>query len=161
MNYTLWIFVSVFFVLTACDRIEIRKEEYPNGALKARWEVTVSSGEESKNGVSEEFWDNKRPKSIVNFVDDKEHGVYRAYHKNGKMEAEIYFLNGAMDGDYKEWYDNGNKKRFAKYDEGKLDGKVKTWDVNENLVASAKFSDGNCESGDCKKLGHGVNVNLN
>jgi len=161
MKFPLWLSISILLMLTACERIETRTEEYPNGALKAKWEVTVSKEGEHKNGVSEEFWENKRPKSIVNFVDDKEHGVYRAYHMNGKMEAEIYFIEGNMHGEFKEWYDNGNKKRFAKYKNGKLNGNLKTWESNGNLVGSAKFSDGNCLVGDCGKLGHTIRVNVN
>jgi len=161
MKYMLWCSFPLLLVLSACERIETRTENYPDGALKARWEVTVSKEGEHKNGVSEEFWENKRPKSIVNFLDDKEHGVYRAYHVNGKMEAEIFFIEGNMHGDFKEWYDNGNKKRFADYKEGKLHGKLKTWDSSGNLVAAATFKDGSCTVGDCGKLGHKVNVNLN
>jgi antitoxin component YwqK of YwqJK toxin-antitoxin module len=100
-------------ILSACERLETRKEKYPSGKLKAKWEVTVSKKGEFKNGVYEEYWENGNSKSFVNYVDNKEHGLYRSHHENGKVEAEINFEKGLMHGDSKEWYDSGKKKRFG------------------------------------------------
>ncbi|MFC1584821.1 toxin-antitoxin system YwqK family antitoxin [Fibrobacterota bacterium] len=147
--------------LLACQRIETRKEKYPSGKLKARWEVTVSKEGEVKDGVYEEFYESGQAKSIVNYVDNKEHGVYRSYHENGKMESEIYFLEGLMDGSYKEWYDNGKKKRFAEYKDGQLHGSVKTWDSEGNVVAQGKFKKGACKKGDCNKISSGNAIRVN
>jgi len=44
-------------LISACQRIETRKEKYPSGKLKARWEVTVSKEGEMKDGVYEEFYE--------------------------------------------------------------------------------------------------------
>ncbi len=150
----------VLSVFLACEKIETRTEKFPNGNLKARYEVTVKKDVVTKNGVYEEFWENKRPKSIVNFVDNKQHGVYRSYYQNGKMESEIYYIHGDLHGESLEWYDNGKKKRSAKYKNGKLNGTLKTWDSSGSVVAEAKFSQGNCELGDCGKLGYKVRVNV-
>jgi antitoxin component YwqK of YwqJK toxin-antitoxin module len=152
--------VALFF-LAACQRVESRKEKYPSGKLKAKYEVTSSKEGELKNGVYEEYYENGKMKCIVNYVDDKKHGVYRSYHESGKMEAEIYFLNGLKSGDYKEWYDNGNKKCFAEYKADQLNGTIRTWENDGAVVAKASFKSGVCKSGDCNKVSPGTAKNFN
>jgi antitoxin component YwqK of YwqJK toxin-antitoxin module len=156
----LLLFTVSGLIHTACERLETRKEKYPSGKLKARYEVTVSKKGEFKNGVFEEFWENKKRKCIVNYLDDKPHGVYRSYYESGKMEAEIYFLEGMKNGEYKEWYENGKKKRFATYREGQLHSTIKTWDVDGKLSAKAKFHKGVCKSGDCGKIAPNESISL-
>ena len=152
-NKTLKILLpSLALLMAACERVEIRKERYPSGRLKARWEVTVSKDMEQKNGVYEEWYENKKSKLIVNYVDNKEHGVYRSYYPNSKIESEIYFIHGEMDGDFREWYDNGHRKREASYKKGKLHGTVQLWDSQGKHIAKASFKNGECKNGDCEQI---------
>lgn len=148
--------VLAVFALMACERIEVRKEKYPDGTLKARWEVTVSKEGDTRNGVYEEFYQNGHPKLICNFSDNREHGVYRSYYDNKEMESEIYYSEGKIHGDFREWYSNGKKKRFASYKKGELNGKETTWDSDGKEVSQSKYEKGKCVSGSCMQTSGGV-----
>ena len=151
-TFAVFLSLFIFAFLWGCQKVETRKEKYPSGKLKARYDVTVSKDLVQKNGVYEEWYENKQTKMIVNYVDNKEHGVMRTYYPNGKLSAEIYFHHGEMDGDYREWYESGKKKCFAEYKKGKLDGTVQTWDSQGNRVGKAKFDEGSCVKGDCDQI---------
>lgn len=145
--------LSLFFLLLgliACERTEVRKEKFPDGKLKVRWEVTTSTEGDVRNGVYEEFYPNGETKLICNYSDNREHGVYRSYFENGNMESEIYYQEGKIHGDFREWYSEGGKKRFSSYKKGELHGTETTWDVSGNKVSDSEFKKGVCIKGSCK-----------
>jgi len=144
--------IGLLWAIIGCERVQTKKEKYPSGRLKARWEVTKSAAGELKNGVYEEWYENKETKLIVNYVDNKEHGIYRSYYKSGQISSEMSFHHGELRGDNQEWYENGQKKSATYYKKGELHGTYQTWDGQGKTVVKAKFKKGVCVKGDCSQL---------
>lgn len=110
-------------VFTACEKIERKKEFWPNGKVKEEYEVTYDEyGQPLKNGLYKQWYESGQIRHEINFLDDKKHGLQRSYFQNGKIELEENYLFGKLSGKKKTWNIDGKLELEVDYVDGKTHG---------------------------------------
>ena len=108
---------------SATSGLVTREETFPNGKLKARWaERANADGSTTKHGIFENFYDNGKPKSRVEFVDGKENGLMMSWQNDGKLISTLSYRDGQLEGLCTYFDADGTKMSSGTYKNGKEHG---------------------------------------
>ena len=84
------------------------------------------SAEEIKDGLYQEFFENKSPKFEISYKNGKKNGKEKFWYENGQIKMESDFKDGKEHGYWKQWYENGQIKLKVEYKNGKENGLMGT-----------------------------------
>ena len=100
-----------------------REETYPNGKVKARWsERNNADGSTTKHGWFENYYDNGKPKTRVEYVEGKEHGLMSSWQNNGTLISTLSYKHGLLHGVCTYFDSKGRRMSSGTYRDGKEDG---------------------------------------
>jgi antitoxin component YwqK of YwqJK toxin-antitoxin module len=129
---------SFIFIISACNqnKVEIQKEYYDNGTLKAEAEHVDGK----LDGVSKEYYINGKLKTEAYFKNDKQDGMTKTYFENGNVEREIYFKNGIQIDTAKFYYLNGELKEISILNNGVKEGDYIEYHENGKIKLKGTLS---------------------
>lgn len=100
-----------------------RVEYFPNGTIKANWTERVGSDSSAvKHGTLQNYYDNGRLKSRVEYVDGRENGLMTTWQNDGKLISTLSYKDGLLDGVCTYYDADGRKMSSGTYRQGKEDG---------------------------------------
>ena len=119
-----------------------RVETYPNGSVKAKWNVAVIDGLEQQHGPYQEFYVGGKQKVLGSYAEGLRVGTWTSWHENGRKESEVAYKDGKEDGTWTAWHSNGKEAGKGEYIDGKKDGEWRTWHRDGRMASSSRFENG-------------------
>jgi hypothetical protein len=108
---------------------QIRRETYPNGALKAE--------EPYVNGVIEGnasyYYPNGKLTAQIPYRGGKKHGVFTLYRDDGSKEQDLSYKDGELHGTIRWYNPDGSMKGAAQYRAGKYDPVAKPLEMTYTI----------------------------
>ncbi|NVO01485.1 MAG: toxin-antitoxin system YwqK family antitoxin [Bacteroidetes bacterium] len=110
---------------------------------------------DSKEGLTNLFYENGKIKQTTNFVDGRENGLSKEYDQDGTVITLVEYKKGFVlyreninrkdknnlkQNWWKTFYDKGNVKSEGFYRDGKKDGYFKEYDPDGNLTSILKYT---------------------
>lgn len=90
---------------------------HENGAIKS---IGARNELRERIGLWKTFFDDGKPKSIVNYQKGKEHGKWITYHSTGNISSEGNFKDGSKVNEWKYYYPSGKIKTIVNYNTGEM-----------------------------------------
>lgn len=119
-----------------------RVELYPNGAIKAKWNVSLESGLEAEHGPYQEFYVGGEQKTLGSYNHGERAGTWTSWHENGQKSREVSYEQGKEQGKWTEWHRNGRKAGEGEYIHGAKDGEWRTWHKDGRTASFARYEKG-------------------
>ena len=104
--------------------------------------MVVGWGEDTKNGIQTEYWENGQKKWEGNYKDGKKDGIWIGWHSNGRKMSKVNFKNDKQNGLGVQWHSNGQKMCEGSFKDGKRDGAWATWFEDGTEALNVTYRDG-------------------
>jgi len=113
-------FALAMLMLSGCERVRVRGQDYPDGKPKSREGFVILNG------------------------DTLPHGLKTTWYPNGIRESVESYVDGFLQGYSLHWHPNGRLKAIERYAYGELNGQAKYWDEAGNLIGCSDEKSGDC-----------------
>lgn len=70
-----------------------------------------------RNGLLQEFYDNKQLRQEAFYINDKPHGQVRNWYENGQLKSEHYYNRGKRINTWKEYFPSGNIEIIRRFND--------------------------------------------
>jgi antitoxin component YwqK of YwqJK toxin-antitoxin module len=91
-------------------------------------------------GILVSYYEPKKIKSKVEYVNGKKHGSETQWYKNGTKLVERFYSEGFKIGIHKSWWDDGTPKfEYHFNNKGEFDGIVKEWYKNAQIFRDFNY----------------------
>jgi hypothetical protein len=92
-------FVVAALLLSAGENRQIIEDKFPDGAIRARREVIVTSrGEQIPDGHKIAFYHDGKPRQELEYIKGKLEGPWREYYPTGDLKIEGNYRDDLKDG---------------------------------------------------------------
>lgn len=95
-----------------------------------------------KSGIYKEFHDNKTPKLVCQYKNNRLTGQVFEYYNNGSIYKKYYCCDGILFGSFEEYYYNGKLMTLTNYYNGILHGCYHSFYGNGNLLKNCFYDHG-------------------
>jgi antitoxin component YwqK of YwqJK toxin-antitoxin module len=95
-------------ILSACERIQVRQEAYPDGSAKSREGIVVRHGQAVRQGLRTTWYPGGQRESVEAYSDGYLQGYVLRWHPNGRLRSVEHYTDGERDGQAKYWDEDGS-----------------------------------------------------
>lgn len=92
------------------------------------------------NAVS--YYNDKRKKEVIPFVEGQKNGVSQKWFSNGKLQKQIFYKNNKLEGEGKSWWEDGKLASKSFYVNGVGNGVQKEWHPNGKMAKITTLKNG-------------------
>ncbi|MEM7102532.1 MAG: toxin-antitoxin system YwqK family antitoxin [Bacteroidota bacterium] len=140
--------LSLFFALITIigcgGDIEVIKETYDSGSLKAEYQRKKSDF--TKHGWYKGYDEAGWLYEESTYQDDALHGTRKIYHENGNLNIQEEYVEGYFQGPYVSYFPNSTMEMEGQYQNNAMEGEWKFYHENGQLHEVVRFK-GNEENG--------------
>jgi len=133
---------ELYCAIITVDGGEIKHGEYLSWYENGKPRLVLNYKDGKADGKSEWFYDNGNPHSVSNYKDGKLDGKSEEFYSNGKPWKVINFKDSVLDGKYEKFYDNGKPWEVTNYKDGMLDGNYESFFKNGKPYIVTNYKDG-------------------
>lgn len=142
--------VKSTFYCSEINTEEISKSKFYSKYIEYAKDGTSLCEGEFENGTKIGKWlyyyDSKKIKFEINYLNDKQNGNTSTYFENGNLQSVGNYSDGNKTGKWVYYDDNANKSYEETYKEGKLNGDYISYFDNKKIFQKGIFTDGLKES---------------
>lgn len=135
-------------ILASCAALPARtiRNYYPDGTLRAEYQVIDRDGSPVRNGSFCLWYQNGRKSYEASYENGEREGDGICWYENGQVAYREHYKNGKLDGLHTSWYEDGNLEQKIMFDH-EVRVWQKSWSPEGKLVTDIMFKKGQPYSG--------------